>query len=187
LDFEQLEQLEPSEAGALARVHGGRAVLSEQSTYTPAARQQLALLATRIKLHKEPLRCKLLCPGGEPLPAPVVAALHPDQLSRLMPALGGAPTTTPPLLLARHVDAGNPAAGAAPHDYGLFACSAVNPYEAMAEYRCARELLFVSLGPDSGAALCASQRRVYDAAGGGGCAGGAAGARRRRPRAARPV
>jgi hypothetical protein len=145
----------PKEAGALARVHGGRAVLSEQSTYTPAARQQLELLAKRIKLHKEPLRCKLLCPNGEPLPAPVVAALHPDQLTRLLPALGGAPSTlAPPFLLAHRVDAGNPAAGAAPHDYGLFTCTAVKPYEAMAEYRCARELLvcagsFISsLGPD---------------------------------------
>jgi hypothetical protein len=49
-----------------------------------------------------------------------------------------APPPPLPRLLARRVEAGNPAASAAPYDYGVYATSAVPPCELLAEYRCAR-------------------------------------------------
>jgi hypothetical protein len=151
-------------AGARATVAGGRRVFSQRSTCTRDAAELVAALARRVRLRVHTYKL-LRVRGAAPRPE-LCAALAPHSLARLLPAVADAqaqtgsarggrpagaespasastlpppPPPPPPLprLLARRVDAGNPAAGAAPHDYGVFATAPVPPCELLAEYRCA--------------------------------------------------
>ncbi len=115
-------------------MEGGRAVHTGRDTYTPAAAASLAAEATRLGLRTGEWRC--LSP---PLDADEQAQHDSPRahagvlfLSPGAPGLEGC--AAPPALVARRVDAGNPAEVSAPYDFGVFAGEHVPPYMPLCGY-----------------------------------------------------